>query len=106
MGEVARRYRYLNHPGEVGVIASVTQPFCGDCNRARLSADGRLITCLFAADGRDLSGPMKAGDSDDKLRALIGETWSHRTDRYSEQRAALASDPRERVRLEMYQIGG
>lgn len=105
-GEVARRYRYVDHVGEVGVIASVTEPFCGDCNRARLSADGRLVTCLFAADGRDLSGPMKAGESDDALRSRIIETWTQRSDRYSEQRAALHSDQGERVRLEMYQIGG
>jgi len=105
-GEVARRYRYADHTGEIGVIASVTQPFCGDCNRARISADGRLITCLFATEGRDLATPMQEGDDDDALRALITETWSARTDRYSEQRAQLRANDPERVRLEMYQIGG
>src|SRR3954470_23462582 len=85
-GEVASRYRYRDGAGEVGVIASVTQPFCSDCTRARLSADGRLYTCLFANVGRDLRGPLRAGASDADLEALIARIWGRRGDRYSELR--------------------
>jgi cyclic pyranopterin phosphate synthase len=108
-GEVAQRYRYRDGAGEIGVIASITQPFCGDCTRARLSPEGRLLTCLFAAVGRDLKTPLRAGASDDDLRALITGVWRARTDRYSEERAAELArtgtvEPRPRV--EMYRIGG
>jgi cyclic pyranopterin phosphate synthase len=103
-GEVAERWRYRDGAGEIGVIASVTQPFCGDCTRARLSAEGALVTCLFAAGGRDLKGPLRAGASDDELRALIAGTWQRRSDRYSEERANLPL--RAPRRIEMYQIGG
>lgn len=105
-GEVAQRYRFLDGGGEVGIIASVSQPFCGGCNRARLSSDGRLVTCLFAADGRDLSAPMRKGMPDAALRQLISDTWSKRADRYSEHRAKLRAEQPARLRLEMYQIGG
>jgi GTP 3',8-cyclase len=102
-GEVARRYRYVDGGGEIGVIASVTQPFCGDCTRARLSADGRLVTCLFAARGKDLKSAVRSGASDDELAEQIAGVWSRRADRYSEQRAdATARAPR----IEMYEIGG
>src|SRR6266852_2419803 len=87
-GEVAERWRYADGSGEIGVIASVTQPFCADCTRARLSADGGLYTCLFATTGRDLRGLVRAGATDDAIRAAIAETWSERTDRYSEQRSS------------------
>ncbi len=103
-GEVARRYRYLDGDGEIGVISSVSNPFCGACARARLSTEGKLYTCLFAATGRDLRGPMRSGATDADLRDLIAGVWGRRADRYSEERAAIASIPRQKV--EMYQIGG
>jgi cyclic pyranopterin phosphate synthase len=108
-GEVAERYRYLDGSGEIGVIASVTSPFCGSCTRARLTIEGKLVTCLFAADGSDLRTPMRAGASDAELESLIAGVWSRRRDRYSEQRASL-TDPSGHVaprrKIEMYQIGG
>jgi len=103
-GEVARRWRYRDGSGEIGVIASVSAPFCGDCSRARLTTEGKLVTCLFAAGGPDLRGPLRAGASDDELLALIRGIWQRRTDRYSELRAERESH--ERPRIEMYQIGG
>ena len=86
-GEVARRYRYRDGQGEIGIIASVTQPFCGDCTRARLSADGHLYTCLFATRGADLKTPLRAGESDEQLAQRIAGIWRAREDRYSEERA-------------------
>jgi cyclic pyranopterin phosphate synthase len=108
-GEVASRYRYRDGQGEIGVIASVSEPFCGDCTRARLSPDGRLFTCLFAKDGTDLKGPLRADASDEELRAILAGVWSRRTDRYSEERTAetkLTGGGPSRGRIEMYQIGG
>jgi cyclic pyranopterin phosphate synthase len=102
-GEVADRFRYRDGSGEVGVIASVTQPFCGACTRARLSAEGELYTCLFAARGTDLKGPLRAGASDDDLRDRIRSTWAVRADRYSELRTAGTADL---PRVEMFAIGG
>ena len=103
-GEVARRYRYRDGGGEIGLITSVTQPFCGACTRLRLSPEGRLFTCLFASEGIDLRGPLRAGAGDDELEAIVRGTWQAREDRYSEERFALAQ-PRER-KVEMYHIGG
>jgi cyclic pyranopterin phosphate synthase len=103
-GEVARRYRFADGAGEIGFISSVTAPFCGDCSRARLSADGRLYTCLFARSGHDLRGPMRAGASDDELAGLIRAVWEARDDRYSEIRGEERRV--ERKRIEMYEIGG
>ena len=104
-GEVAQRWRYTDGSGEVGVIASVTQPFCGSCTRARLTTDGQLVTCLFASGGTDLRGPLRGGASDDELRALVERVWTGRGDRYSEERSAQTQgDSRERI--EMYQVGG
>ena len=105
-GEVANRYRYRDGTGEIGVIASVTQPFCGDCTRARLSTDGKLYTCLFAADGLDLRGPMRDGAADTELTARIKGIWGRRADRYSEERTELAPLQNDRPKVEMYQIGG
>ena len=105
-GEVARRYRYLDGEGEIGIIASVSQPFCGDCTRARLSTDGKLFTCLFAGEGRDLRGPLRAGADDDEMLALIGALWGARADRYSEERFNLVSSGSLRRKVEMYQMGG
>jgi cyclic pyranopterin phosphate synthase len=102
-GEVASRYRYADGAGEIGVIASVTQPFCGGCTRARLSAEGELFTCLFAARGTDLREPLREGADDDGLRALIGGVWGRRADRYSELRTAETA---RRPKVEMSHIGG
>ncbi|WP_249009185.1 GTP 3',8-cyclase MoaA [Conexibacter sp. DBS9H8] len=102
-GEVAARYRYRDGAGEIGLITSVTQPFCGSCSRARLSADGRLYTCLFTAVGHDLRGPLRAGVDDDELDAQISRIWRARTDRYSEQRA---SGQGHHAKVEMSYIGG
>jgi GTP 3',8-cyclase len=101
--DVAARYRYRDGGGEVGVIASVTQPFCGDCSRLRLSADGKLYTCLFATFGHDLRGPLRAGASDADLLELVSGIWKKRTDRYSEQRPQLIMPKRK---LEMSYLGG
>ena len=102
-GEVADRFRYRDGAGEVGVIASVTRPFCGACTRSRLSADGELFTCLFAARGVDLKAPLRAGETDEQLVARIRATWERRTDRYSELRTAGTADL---PRVEMFAIGG
>ena len=102
-GEVADRYRYRDGSGEVGVIASVTRPFCGACTRARLSAEGELFTCLFAARGTDLKGPLRGGAPDVDLVERILGTWAVRADRYSELRSAGSADP---ARVEMFAIGG
>ena len=103
LGEVAQRYRYADGGGEIGIIASVTHPFCGDCTRARLSADGRLVTCLFASSGTDLKTPLRAGASDGELAQIVAGVWTGRADRYSEERA---EPTRGRAKIQMYQIGG
>jgi len=103
-GEVARRWRYLDGQGEIGVIASVTQPFCGDCTRARLSADGKLYTCLFATQGADLRHAIRSGAGDRELREAIAEVWLKRTDQYSDLRSADTSGIGQKV--EMSYIGG
>jgi cyclic pyranopterin phosphate synthase len=107
-GEVAKRWRYTDGEGEIGIIASVTQPFCGECSRARLTTEGKLVTCLFAADGTDLRAPLREGASNDELRAIIASVWRDRSDRYSEEREALlqVEGTRSPARIEMYQIGG
>jgi GTP 3',8-cyclase len=102
-GEVARRYRYADGGGEIGVIASVTQPFCHDCSRARLSAEGRLYTCLFAAAGHDLRRRLRGEGGDADVEAFLRRIWGRRSDRYSELRTAETSD---RPKVEMSHIGG
>jgi cyclic pyranopterin phosphate synthase len=102
-GEVARRYRYADGSGEIGVIASVTQPFCGDCTRARVSAEGRLYTCLFATRGHDLRALIRGGADDTALSARIAELWAVRADRYSEIRSERTSHA---PKIEMSYIGG
>jgi cyclic pyranopterin phosphate synthase len=107
-GEVAKRWHFEDGAGEIGFIASVSQPFCGDCSRARLSSEGKFYTCLFATHGLDLRAAMRAGASDDELLRMIRGTWQGRNDRYSElrgvsQRSALA---RGEKKIEMYYIGG
>jgi len=109
-GEVASRYRYLDGEGEVGVISSVTEPFCADCTRARLSTDGKLVTCLFASGGIDLKTPMRDGASDEELLELITSTWTKRNDQYSQLRSSdtdfAAPTDRDGEKVEMYYIGG
>jgi cyclic pyranopterin phosphate synthase len=108
-GEVASRYRYKDGSGEIGVISSVSQPFCGSCTRARLTIDGSLVTCLFATGGTDLRTPMRAGAGDDELRNLIRSVWHTRNDRYSEERAGITDSEghvKPRPKIEMYHIGG
>jgi GTP 3',8-cyclase len=105
-GEVARRYRFTDGGGEVGFISSVTHAFCGDCSRARLSSDGALYTCLFAAHGLSLRDPLRAGATDDELSALIRQVWFGRQDRYSELRANLRQTSGDHTKVEMYYIGG
>lgn len=109
-GEVAARWRYQDGGGEIGVITSVSQPFCGACTRARLTTEGSLVTCLFATGGVDLRTPLRDGSSDDVLRERIAATWSSRSDRYSEERQQLlqieGARPRRSERVEMYQVGG
>ena len=102
-GEVAGRYRYRDGSGEVGVIASVSRPFCADCTRARLSAEGHLYTCLFAARGTDLKSPLRAGATDPDLEALIRGVWGVRADRYSELRSESTTGL---PRVEMFALGG
>lgn len=112
-GEVARRWRYRDGAGEIGVIASVSQPFCGGCTRARLSAEGRLYTCLFATSGHDLRAMLRSGASDDEVRGRLAGIWGRRDDRYSELRTAATRTPAaaipaavEAPRIEMSYIGG
>ena len=102
-GEVAARYRYRDGGGEIGVIASVTQPFCGDCTRLRLSPEGSIYTCLFSGDGTDLRGPMRSGATDDDLAGIVTGVWRVRADRYSEIRT---SETAAGAKVEMYHIGG
>jgi cyclic pyranopterin phosphate synthase len=102
-GEVAKRWRYRDGGGEIGIISSVTQPFCGTCTRARLSAEGRLFTCLFAVRGHDLRAVVRSDASDDELDDAIARVWRARSDRYSELRTAeTAAEPK----VEMSYIGG
>ncbi|MBC8293869.1 MAG: GTP 3',8-cyclase MoaA [Proteobacteria bacterium] len=105
--EVAGRYRYTDGKGTVGVVSSVTAPFCGACTRARLTTNGRLVNCLFAEGGVDLKGPLRSGASDRQLTDIILGSWRARDDRYSElrTRATSGAPPRQR-RMEMYQLGG
>jgi cyclic pyranopterin phosphate synthase len=102
-GEVADRYRYVDGQGEIGVITSVSKPFCGTCTRARLSAEGKLYTCLFAVRGTDLRALLRSGAADEELTAAIGAVWARRADRYSEIRTDRTA---ELPRVEMSYIGG
>ena len=104
-------YRFADGKGDVGVIASVTEPFCGDCTRIRLTADGKLVTCLFSERGHDIKTPLRAGASDGELERFISLIWTARRDRYSEDRfEALRSSEgyavRGRRKIEMIRLGG
>jgi len=103
LGEVAERWRYRDGGGEIGVIASVTQAFCRDCTRARLSTDGKMFTCLFATDGYDLRTLVRGGYEDEQIQNAIAAIWRKRADRYSEIRSA--NTPRA-AKVEMSYIGG
>ena len=109
-GEVAKRYTFDDGQGEIGFISSVSEPFCGDCHRARLSADGTVYTCLFAATGTELRTPLRSGASDADLVGLLQNVWRNRQDRYSEIRGRLLEHKPEGVekpeRVEMYRMGG
>jgi cyclic pyranopterin phosphate synthase len=105
-GEVAERYVYDDGAGEIGFISSVSQPFCGDCSRARISSNGSFYTCLFATEGTDLRAPLRAGASDDELFELIRGVWTGRGDRYSERRASLRNVHPDLHKIEMNYIGG
>lgn len=102
-GGVARRYRYADGAGEIGIISSVTQPFCSSCTRARLSAEGKLYTCLFAGEGHDLRALIRSEASDDQVEKRLREIWTHRDDRYSEIRSTFEGPT---PRVEMSHIGG
>ncbi len=106
--DVALRFRYRDGEGELGVIASISRPFCGDCSRARLTADGQLYSCLFATLGLDLKTPLRAGASDDELTSRIAAFWGARRDRYSEERAERLAAGHEAPpsRVEMFRVGG
>ena len=106
-GETAQRWRYADGLGEVGVISSVTQAFCGDCNRARLSTEGKLFLCLFASRGHDLRALLRGGYSDEQISGALGLIWAGRDDRYSQLRAGQAAAPGSgERRVEMHYIGG
>ena len=105
-GEVASRYRYADGSGEIGLIGSVTEPFCRDCHRARLSADGLLYTCLFASLGWDVLGCLRAGAGDAELAGYLSRVWGGRLDRYSDERAGLLAAGEARPKIEMSYIGG
>jgi cyclic pyranopterin phosphate synthase len=103
-GEVAKRWRYRDGKGEIGIISSVTQPFCGDCTRSRISAEGKLYTCLFAVRGHDLRALIRSGASDEELGTRLAEIWKVRGDRYSELRSQATAEDSPKV--EMSYIGG
>jgi len=106
-GETARRWRYVDGSGEIGLISSVTNTFCGTCNRARISTEGKLFTCLFATEGHDLRALLRGGADDAQLAAAMASIWGERDDRYSEIRAGLTPELRAaRQRIEMSYIGG
>jgi cyclic pyranopterin phosphate synthase len=104
-GEVARRYEFEDGQGEIGFISSVSEPFCGACHRARLSADGTIYTCLFANEGMNLRGPLRGGASDADLVGMLQNIWRQRQDRYSELRSKDSKLPKE-SRIQMYRMGG
>jgi cyclic pyranopterin phosphate synthase len=104
--EVSLRYRYRDGTGQIGIIASVTQPFCGNCSRVRLSAEGKIYTCLFANSGHDLRGPLRSGASDEQLEGIIRAIWAARSDRYSELRATQTSLEGQTKKVEMFEVGG
>jgi GTP 3',8-cyclase len=106
IGETAERWRYADGAGEIGLISSVTQAFCRDCNRARLSTEGQLYLCLFASHGHDLRALLRGGFSDEQIAGAIGLIWQQRADRYSELRGSQSAPVSDERRVEMHYIGG
>jgi len=104
LGEVAKRYRYKGTDTEVGFITSVSESFCSTCTRARIAADGKMYNCLFAGEGLDFREPMRSGKSDEEIRAMVIDKWSHRTDRYSDERTEESA--KNKKKIEMSYIGG
>ena len=105
-GETAERWRYRDGGGEIGLISSVTKAFCRDCNRARLSTEGKLFTCLFASRGHDLRALLRGSRSDLEISSVLRELWGRRSDRYSELRGAGKPTRSDERRIEMHYIGG
>lgn len=105
-GEVAERYRHRDCGVEIGFISSVTQPFCGECNRLRLTAEGRLLTCLFAQDGYDVKSLLRSGAGEERIREFVARVWSGREDRYSERRLELLKEGIIPKKVEMFKVGG
>jgi len=105
-GEVAKRFQYQNEQGEIGIISSVTESFCSSCSRARISAEGKLYTCLFATDGTDLRELLRTGEDDASIIKCISEVWENRTDRYSDERNEQTMEKRKKSKIEMSHIGG
>ena len=103
---MARRYEYVDGEGEIGFISSVTAPFCGDCSRARLSADGVLYTCLFASQGTDLREALRNEADEEELTDILSRIWLQRADRYSELRSPELAEAHRQRKVEMYRIGG
>tara|TARA_B100001123_G_C14824823_1_gene833726 strand:- start:288 stop:713 length:426 start_codon:yes stop_codon:yes gene_type:complete len=104
LGEVANRYKYDDGKGEIGIISSISQPFCQNCTRGRLSTDGKFITCLFASGGVDIKSPLRSGATDEELIEIIKSSWTSRIDKYSEDR--LITSAKNKKKVEMYYIGG
>ena len=105
-GEVADRYRYMDGSGEIGFVSSISQPFCRPCNRSRLSADGKLFTCLFATEGTDIRSRLRDGASDEELHQLIRNVWCNRNDQYSQTRWGGDTKQDQKHKIEMFYIGG
>ncbi|RQW75764.1 GTP 3',8-cyclase MoaA [Lysinibacillus composti] len=105
-GEVAKRFQYQNEQGEIGIISSVTESFCSSCSRARISAEGKLYTCLFATDGTDLRELLRTGEDDASIIKCISDVWENRTDRYSDERNEQTMEKRKKTKIEMSHIGG
>jgi cyclic pyranopterin phosphate synthase len=103
---VAKRWRYRDSAGEIGFITSVTESFCGECSRARLSAVGKIYTCLFGTEGHDIRDLLRAGATDAQLLRRLSQIWRSRTDRYSELRSQFTANPTTRPKVEMSHIGG
>jgi len=105
-GEVATRYQYQDNQGEIGIISSVTESFCSTCSRARISAEGKLFTCLFATEGTNLRELLRAGADDETIATCISSVWENRKDRYSDERNEQTIEMRKRAKVEMSHIGG
>lgn len=105
-GEVATRYQYQDNQGEIGIISSVTESFCSTCSRARISAEGKLFTCLFATEGTNLRELLRAGADDETIATCISSVWENRKDRYSDERNEQTMEMRKRAKVEMSHIGG